>query len=275
MKRHRRVSAWLAGATLACALMLAADAASAAVWEWGCMGTLGNEQIIFNRNRLIVISGKAPPGKLDDFVHGDRFATEAEHSATAIAIVATYQPNASNDGLATTLGFTGEAADRKLTLTELSSRRIGHSARLIAHCRDETIDRFRKSYRVERPRAATYRNARVHGVPAFDQGRPHLPLTARAMPYGNVTEGVSVDRGGQDALLMRRSGHRSERCRIAMAIGGADLRSQDASDRRFDATQSSLVPLIMRPYYVTTLTAAAVPHKHQCVRPCDLRIPQV
>jgi hypothetical protein len=33
-----------------------------------------------------------------------------------------------------------------------NSRRIGHSTRLIAHCRDETVDRFRKSYRVERDR---------------------------------------------------------------------------------------------------------------------------
>src|SRR5262245_16929226 len=56
-RRHRRLSAWLAGATLACTLMLAADAASAAIWEWGCMGGLGNKQIVFNRNRLIIISG--------------------------------------------------------------------------------------------------------------------------------------------------------------------------------------------------------------------------
>src|SRR5262249_7027143 len=159
MKRHRRLFALLAAATLACARMLAADPVSAAIWEWGCMGALGNEQIAFNRNRLIVISGKTLPGKLDDFVHGGQFASQAGHSATAIAIVATYQPDASNDGLGATLRFTGEGVDRKLTLTELSSRRIRHWARLIAHCRDETIDRFRKSYRVQRdqelPRTVT------------------------------------------------------------------------------------------------------------------------
>lgn len=64
-----------------------------------------------------------------------------------------------NDGLVTTLRFTGEGADGKLILTELSSRRIGHSARLMVHCRDETNDRFRKTYRVERdqepPRTVT------------------------------------------------------------------------------------------------------------------------
>jgi hypothetical protein len=138
--------------------VLTTDAASAAVWEWGCMGTLGSEHIIFNRNRLIVIAGKAPSGKLDDFVHGDRLATVADHSATAGAIVTTYQPDATNDGLGATLAFTGEAADRKLALTELSSQRIGHSARVVA-CRDGTVDRFRKRYRVERgrepPRTAT------------------------------------------------------------------------------------------------------------------------
>ena len=147
MKRHRRLSNW-AGATVACALMLATDAASAAVWEWGCKGALGSEQIIFNRDRLVVISGKASPGKLDEFVHGGQFTAQAGHSAPAI--VAMYQRDESNDGLVTTLRFTGEGADRKFILTELSSRRIGHSARLIAHCRDETIDRFRKTYRAER-----------------------------------------------------------------------------------------------------------------------------
>jgi hypothetical protein len=158
MKRHRRLCAWLAGATLACNL-LAADPISAAIWEWGCTGALGNEQIVFNRNRLIVLSGKSLPGKLDDFVHGGRFASKARNSANVIAIVATYEPDASNDGLGATLHFTGEGVDRKLTLTELSSRRIGHRARLIAHCRDETVDRFRKSYRVQRdqelPRTVT------------------------------------------------------------------------------------------------------------------------
>jgi hypothetical protein len=160
MQPHCHPSTWVAGVMLACGLMLSAEVASAAVWEWGCMGALGKEQIVFNRNQLILLSGKAPPGKLDDFVHRGQFAAAMGHSATAIAIVATYQPDASNDGLATTLGFSGEGADRKLTLTELSSRRIGHSARLIAHCRDEIVDRFRKSYRVERnqeaPRTVTF-----------------------------------------------------------------------------------------------------------------------
>ena len=56
------------------------------------MGTLGSEQIVFNRDRLLVISGKAAPSKLDDFVHGGQFATEAGRSATAIAIVAAVIP---------------------------------------------------------------------------------------------------------------------------------------------------------------------------------------
>jgi len=145
--KQRHLSDW-AGAALACALMLAADAATAAIWEWGCMGALGSEQIVFNRDRLVVISGRASPGKLDDFVHGGQFTAQAGHSAPSI--VATYQPDEGNDGLVTTLRFTGEGADGKLILTELSSRRIGHSARFIARCRDETIDRFRKNYRVER-----------------------------------------------------------------------------------------------------------------------------
>jgi hypothetical protein len=76
---------------------------------------------------------KAPPAKLDDSLHGDSSRQKRGIPQTAIPIVATYQPNASSDGLAATLGFTGKAADHKPTLTELSSRRIGHRARLIAH----------------------------------------------------------------------------------------------------------------------------------------------
>jgi hypothetical protein len=100
-----------------------------------------------------LISGKAPPGNLDDFVHSGQLAAEAGHSATAIAVVATHQSDASNDGLGATRGFSGKGANRKLALTELSSRRNGHSARLIAHCRDETVNRFRKSYRASATRS--------------------------------------------------------------------------------------------------------------------------
>src|SRR5262249_11782150 len=131
MKRHRRVAVWVAEAALVFAMVLLSDVAAAGVWEWGCMGALGDEQIIFNRNQLIVVAAKRPPGKLDDFVHKDQFATEAKGPGKEMSIVATYQPESSNDGLATKLAFTGESADRKLTLTELSSRRIGRSARLI------------------------------------------------------------------------------------------------------------------------------------------------
>ena len=123
------------------------------------MGTVGNEQIAFNRNRLIVVDGRRSLGKLDDFVRSGQFNAKAGGAEKGGMIVATYEPDASNDGLAATLRFTGEAPDRKLTLNELSSRRVGRSARLIARCRDETIERFFKTYRMERdkepPRTVT------------------------------------------------------------------------------------------------------------------------
>jgi hypothetical protein len=31
-----------------------AQPASAGIWAWGCMGKLGNERVVFDRNTLIV-----------------------------------------------------------------------------------------------------------------------------------------------------------------------------------------------------------------------------
>jgi len=117
--------------------------------------------------------------KLDDFVHGGQFAAKGGHSSTAIAIVATYRPDESNDGLAASLRFTGEDGGRKLILTELFSRRIGHSA---SHCALPRRDRrpiSQELSRRARPGATTHRDARMHGIPALDQRRPHLPVNAR------------------------------------------------------------------------------------------------
>jgi hypothetical protein len=149
MERRDPLSSWRACLPLVVSMMFLADAASAAVWQWGCMGRLGEDQIVFNRDRLVLISGKAPAGKLDDFVRSGDFPVDAKHPASPREAIATYQPDNGNDGLSATMTFSGDGT-QKLTLTELSSKKIGHNGRLVAGCRDETIDRFRKSYRVER-----------------------------------------------------------------------------------------------------------------------------
>src|SRR5258708_4044353 len=48
------------------AVFAAAGPASAGIWAWGCMGQLGNERVIFDRNTMIVTPSKEPRIKLQD-----------------------------------------------------------------------------------------------------------------------------------------------------------------------------------------------------------------
>ena len=139
----------------AAAAMIATDSAAAAVWQWGCTGALGGDQVAFNHERLQIIAGKAPAGRLDDIVQRDAFPTGAKGPAGARTIIATYLAEDANSGLGATMTFKGEAPEPRLTLTltELTSKKTGHVARLAHGCRDETIDRFRKTYRLERDNA--------------------------------------------------------------------------------------------------------------------------
>ena len=131
--------------TLTLAFMLAANTVSAGVWQWGCVGAMGNDQIAFNRDRLIIIAGNAPAGKLDDFVMSGDFAGGVKPDS----IVASYLADDGNSGLTSPMTFTSDGGDAKLTLTEVSSEDAGHTEKVVLGCRDETNDRFRKTYRVE------------------------------------------------------------------------------------------------------------------------------
>jgi hypothetical protein len=117
--------------------------ATAAIWRWGCVGPIGNEQIIFGRNDLIVVPAKPSRGTLRHLIFLDDLATgsdDFEH----------YNADDGNSGLESKLEFTrDDDPKRKLTLTEKSSKRVSHRSKLVA-CRDETIDTFRKVYRYER-----------------------------------------------------------------------------------------------------------------------------
>lgn len=130
---------------LTLAFVLSANTVSAGVWQWGCVGAMGNDQIAFNRDRLIVIAGSAPAGKLDDFVMSGDFAGGVKPDA----IIASYLADDGNSGLTSPMTFTSDTGDAKLTLTEESSEDAGHTEKLVLGCRDETNDRFRKTYRVE------------------------------------------------------------------------------------------------------------------------------
>ncbi|HEY4142391.1 MAG TPA: hypothetical protein VGM57_13315 [Pseudolabrys sp.] len=122
-------------------LTLASNTASAAIWEWRCQGQLGDQQVVFNRESLAVIDSKKPLAKIGD---NDKIAAMLKDAGT------TYEPGNGNDGLVQTIEFTGSGDNKhKIVLTEKSSRRVSHRAKLICG-RDETTDIFRTVYSFQR-----------------------------------------------------------------------------------------------------------------------------
>lgn len=117
--------------------------AHAAVWAWGCQGQMGGQQLIFNRYSMFIVDGKKPftsvhkltNEKIDDLIKGDSVS---------------YEANNGNDGFARTIEATRSDNEKsRLTLTELSSKKISGTHRLICG-RDEDTDIYRKVYRVQR-----------------------------------------------------------------------------------------------------------------------------
>jgi hypothetical protein len=122
--------------------------AAAGDWQWGCMGPMGDEQILFSRYSLVIARTKRPLGVLEDLF---RIADLSEkfHDAEA------YDADQSNDGLQKTMTFTSrENQKNKLTLIERSSKVISHRHHLVCG-RDEDHSTERKIFRVERPNAPT------------------------------------------------------------------------------------------------------------------------
>jgi hypothetical protein len=92
-------------------------AVSAGDWQWGCMGPMGDEQILFSRYTLVIAPAKPPLGKLEELF---RIADLSEkfHEAEA------YNADESNDGLQKTMIYTSQNNPKnKLTLTERSSKK--------------------------------------------------------------------------------------------------------------------------------------------------------
>ena len=122
-------------------------AASAGDWQWGCMGPMGDEQILFSRYNLIIAPAKPSLGTLEDLF---RIADLSEKFPDAEA----YNADESNDGLQKTMTYTSQDNDKnKLTLTEKSSKELAHSHHLVCG-RDEDNNTERKAYHVERPNHA-------------------------------------------------------------------------------------------------------------------------
>ncbi len=125
-------------AVTAMALVTTAPA-SAGTWAWGCIGKLGNERIVFDRNTLIVTASKHPRATLRDLANnGPRLETQDG---------TTFENLGNNDGFAKTLRFatTGEP-EQKLTLIETASRKTYHRKGHVGR-REEYTTKFLKTFR--------------------------------------------------------------------------------------------------------------------------------
>jgi hypothetical protein len=135
-------SAIAAGLGVALNLALAC-AASAGDMEWGCMGPMGDEQILFSRFSLVIAPAQPSLGKLDDLF---KIADLAGKFPDAEG----YNPDQTNDGLQKIMTYTSQSNDKdKLTLTEKSSRDISHTHHIVCG-RDEDNSAERKAYHIER-----------------------------------------------------------------------------------------------------------------------------
>lgn len=118
--------------------------ATAGDWQWGCLGPMGDEQILFSRYTLIIAPAKPALGKLEELF---RIFDLSEKFPDAEA----YNAEQTNDGLRKTMTYTSQSNPKyKLTLAERSSKEISHRHHLVCG-RDEDTSLERKIYRVERP----------------------------------------------------------------------------------------------------------------------------
>jgi hypothetical protein len=131
----------IAAACIALAAFAACDDAFAGRWEWGCMGALGKDQVIFTRYNLVIVPAKAARGKLRDLIFLDDLAKKFDEAPQYLAADA-------NSGLVQKMEFS-RGDDDKITLTEKSSKNISHHSAMVCG-RDEDTDVSRKVYRYER-----------------------------------------------------------------------------------------------------------------------------
>ncbi len=138
MKRQIVACAWAAVIAVG-----TASNAGAGNWRWGCQGMLGNEQIIFNRDSLLVAPAKPSLGKISELIFTDTLAKSDDDRKSPY-------DGGGDFTFSPTMTFAKtEKPDQKVTLTEKSSRRVSHHFHIVCG-RDETNDIYRKVYRYER-----------------------------------------------------------------------------------------------------------------------------
>jgi hypothetical protein len=122
------------GAVVAC-VTAAASPAAAGIWTYGCKGNLGDDQVIFDRESLVVLPRKLPAGNIRELVKREIAAFDAADN---------------NSGLQPTMEFMrGAYPNQKVTLTEKSSRKTSERNGHVG-TREESTTTFKKLYRFVR-----------------------------------------------------------------------------------------------------------------------------
>ena len=122
--------------------------AQAAIYKYGCLGRLGDQQIIFDSDALYIVKTVGHVSKPLKF-SVDNFGDAADAAKASKDLDATYEP-ADAGGLDAAVKFKRKDDETsRVTLTEKSSRRVSHKHRMICW-RNEDTDVYRKTYRYER-----------------------------------------------------------------------------------------------------------------------------
>jgi len=123
-------------------LIAATNGAWAAIWEWGCQGQRGGQQVIFNRYSAVVVASTKKMGNIRKLFM-DKIKVPPELGGVS------YEPHDVNVGLIDTIAFTRtDDPQLTLTLTEKSSKKISSRSRLVCG-RDESTEITRKVYRYQ------------------------------------------------------------------------------------------------------------------------------
>ena len=134
-------------------MMALSPDARAAVWQWGCRGKLGDEQMIFTRYSLVLLDADTKnKEKLEALI---RYDDLAEHVGASTR----FESDNSNDGFVKKIEFkSGDDIRKQLTLVEKASRKL-KATHGRAGPRDEDKIFFSKIYEVtaanEKPRDVT------------------------------------------------------------------------------------------------------------------------
>lgn len=129
------------------AALVASGSASAAILQYGCLGYLDGQLVVFNRDGLYLADAKTPAGKARRFTADTVDDTIKAIKQTKDNVIEFGQ---GNDGeLDETIRFTAIDANKqehKAVVTYVSSKRLSHKHRMICG-RDEDTDLFRSVYR--------------------------------------------------------------------------------------------------------------------------------